>query len=361
MYILTICGIVLGIGYLGITLALKNAWQAIPNRKTSEDFLPKTSISVIVAAKNESGNIGLLIRHLLAQNYPKELVEFIIVNDHSTDDTLAQISKIDLPRNFIVLNADKHTGKKAAVTQGIASAKGELIVTTDADCIMDALWLLSIAWLYEIQQPKFIASPVIFYQENNFLEKFQSLDFLGMMLITGAGIGSNKFYMANGANMAFPKAMFDAVNGYEGNRHIASGDDMFLVSKIAQQFPKGIQFNKNLDAIVRTKATSTWADFFRQRIRWGSKNTASKDGVLKLILGWVFFTSVWIVFFPCMKFWVIVLLLKMVGDFVLLRKASEYFGRKELMRLFLPAFVVHIIYIAGIGLVSLFWKKVKWK
>ena len=333
----------------------------MPSRHTPEDFLPNTPISVIVAAKNESGNIGLLLRHLLAQNYPKHLVEFIIVNDHSTDDMLAQMAKIDLPDNFHLLNAQEKSGKKAAVTQGVAYAKGELMVTTDADCVMDAQWLQSVAWLYETQQPKFIASPVVFYHEKSFLEKFQSLDFMGMMLITGAGISTNKFYLANGANMAFPKAIFQSVHGYEGNQHIASGDDMFLVSKIAQQFPKGIQFNKNLDAIVRTKAASTWTGFFRQRIRWGSKNTASEDKVLQIVLAWVFFTSLWLVVFIWTKYWILVLLMKLLGDYLLLREASGYFARKDLLRVFVPSFLVHTIYIAGIGMISLFWKRVKWK
>ncbi len=360
MNMVSILGLILGLGYLVITLLLKNKWQTFSARQTPEDFLPKTPISVLVAAKNESENIGSLVHHLLAQNYPKNLVEFIIVNDHSTDDTLAQIAKINLPDNFHVIDAISN-GKKAAITQGVALANGELMVTTDADCVMGAQWLQSIAWLYETQQPKFMASPVAFYREESFLERFQSLDFLGMMLITGAGIQSNKFYMANGANMAFPKSVFESVNGYEGNQHIASGDDMFLVNKVAQRFPKGVQFNKNLDALVRTRAAVTWSSFFRQRIRWGSKNTASEDKVLKIILAWVFFTSFWLVLFVGAKYWVLVLLLKLVGDYVLLREASAYFGRKDLLRVFVPSFVVHTIYIAVIGLISLFWNKVRWK
>jgi len=361
MYILTILGFILGVGYLVITLTLKSTWRSIPSRLTPEDFLPKTSISVIIAAKNESTNIGLLLHHLFAQNYPKELVEFIIVNDHSTDDMLAQIAKIDLPSNFHILNADKDFGKKAAITQGIGYAKGELIVTTDADCVMDTQWLQSIVWHYETKQPKFIASPVVFYQEKSFLEQFQSLDFLGMMLITGAGINSNKFYMANGANMAFPKTIFEAVNGYEGNQHIASGDDMFLVNKVAQQFPKGIQFNKNLDAVVQTRAESTWSRFFWQRIRWGSKNKSSNDVSLKLVLGWVFLTCLWLVLFLGLKLWVVVLLLKLIGDFFLLREASGYFKREKIMRIFLPAFLMHTVYISIIGVLSLLGQKVRWK
>jgi len=362
MDFITFLGVLLGWGYLLITLTLKNAWQTIPKINTPTDFLPQTRLSIIVAAKNESDNIGLLVDHLLAQNYPQGLVEFIIVNDHSIDDTLVQIAQIDLPNNFNVLNAKEHAGKKAAVSQGIAFAKGELIVTTDADCTMGTQWLRSIAWLYETQQPEFISSPVVFYQENSFLERFQSLDFLGMMLITGAGIQKQKFYMANGANMAFKKTTFEAVSGYEGNEQIASGDDMFLVSKVAQQFPKGsILYNMNPDGVVRTKAESTLTGFIRQRIRWGSKNTASDDWVLKLILGWVFFTSVWLVFFIWTKYWLLILLLKLVGDFFLLRVASEYFERKDLMRFFLPSFLVHTLYIVGIGFGSLVWKKVKWK
>lgn len=361
MSIITILGIIFGVGYVALTLTLKRIWMQLPSRQTPDDFLPKTVISVIVAAKNEANHIETLVRHLLAQNYPRDLVEFIVVNDHSDDEMVKRFDAMDLPTNFTLLHAENQ-GKKAAVAQGVALAKGELIVTTDADCVMDSRWLLSIAWLYETRQPKFIAGPVQFYQESSLLERFQSLDFLGMMLITGAGIKSKQFYMANGANMAFPKSVFQAVNGYEGNEHIASGDDMFLVAKIAKQFPKGsIYFNKNLDGIVRTQAAPTYAAFFRQRIRWGSKNTASDDWTLKLMLAWVLFTSLWLVAFVLTKFWLVVLVLKMIGDFILLREASRYFGRKDLMKSFLPSFFMHTLYIAVIGVASLFTGKVVWK
>ncbi|HHB78252.1 MAG TPA: glycosyltransferase [Saprospiraceae bacterium] len=362
MLIVTILGVLLGFGYWLMTFLLQRIWQHIPSRMTPHDFLPKTPISVIVAAKNESSQISSLVSHLLAQNYPGELVEFIIIDDHSDDDMVERLYEMDLPRNFHVLKANEESGKKAAITQGVEFASGELMVTTDADCIMDPAWLLSIAWLYETRQPKFIAGPVLFYAESNLFERFQSLDFLGMMLITGAGIKSHRFYMANGANMAFEKSTFLAVEGYKGNRHIASGDDMFLISKVARQFPKGsIYFNKNLDGVVRTVAAPTLSGFFRQRIRWGSKNTASKDVTLKWILAWVLLTSLWLVFFWWTKFGLVVLFLKMMGDFLLLRAASRYFGRRDLMKVFLPAFLMHTFYIALIGALSLFWKRVKWR
>jgi hypothetical protein len=48
--------------------------------------------------------------------------------------------------------------------------------------------------------------------------------------------------MCNGANIAYPKAVFEEVNGFDGNEHIASGDDEFLMHKIAEKYPNQIVF-----------------------------------------------------------------------------------------------------------------------
>ncbi len=353
-------GLLLGLGYLAITFWLTRRWKTLEESWCPSYYTPKTRLSVIVAAKNEAANLEHLVADMLAQKYPTELVEYIIINDHSTDATEEILASLQLPNHFHIIQAQGH-GKKSALTQAIAYAKGQLIVTTDADCRFDPMWLSTIAWLYESKHPKFIASPVQFYQEKSLLERFQSLDFLGMMLVTGAGIHSNLFFMANGANMAFEKSAFLAVQGYEGNLHIPSGDDMFLIAKMAHTFPKeSILFNKSLESTVRTPAAPNILSFFRQRWRWGSKNTAIDDWNLKLILGWVFLTSAWILLFIWSKTWWIVVILKLLGDYYLLREATTFFHRKKLMSSFLPAFVFHTLYIAVIGFISLLSKSKSW-
>src|SRR5690606_4381794 len=113
--------------------------------------------------------------------------------------------------------------------------------------------------------------------------------YLGMMLLTGAAIRKGEPYLANGANLAYPKAVFEKVDGFSGVDHLASGDDMLLLQKIAKQFPKGaIHFAKSADCLMRTRAKNTLREFLSQRIRWASKSSAFRSIRLLWTLGVVF-------------------------------------------------------------------------
>ena len=110
------------------------SWRSIPDF-TPSNQTPSTSISIIIPARNEEENIGELLKKLLEQTYAKELVEIIVVDDHSTDKTaeiVAQYEKVKLLR---LENDISNSFKKKAIEKGITAAAGELIITTDADCV----------------------------------------------------------------------------------------------------------------------------------------------------------------------------------------------------------------------------------
>ena len=92
-----------------------------------------------------------------------------------------------------------------------------------------------------------IAAPIALHHEKNILGLFQTLDTIGMMGLTGAGVQSGRVLMCNGANFGYEKRIFDEVGGFEGNEGFASGDDVFLLHKIALKYPNGIHFIKQKD------------------------------------------------------------------------------------------------------------------
>jgi cellulose synthase/poly-beta-1,6-N-acetylglucosamine synthase-like glycosyltransferase len=77
--------------------------------------------------------------------------------------------------------------------------------------------------------------------------------------------------MANGANLAYRKSVFDEVGGFSGTEQTPSGDDELLMMKIVRKYPKGVVFAKSTEAVVHTLAHSSWSDFLQQRKRWASK------------------------------------------------------------------------------------------
>jgi cellulose synthase/poly-beta-1,6-N-acetylglucosamine synthase-like glycosyltransferase len=202
------------------------------------------------------------------------------------------------------------------------------------------------------------------------MEQFQSLDFAGMMAITAAGIQGKYLYMCNGANLAYPKAVFEEVKGFEGVDGLASGDDMLLLQKIADRYPDGIQYLKTNAAVVLTAPMQTLSSFIQQRRRWASKSGSYKGWGTQLQLGlvWLFSLSMLLTlcltpFLGCsmLLLWLIQFALKAIADYLLLNSACRFFKRIDLMKVFWPSLFLHWGYIIWVGSLGLLPTKYKWK
>jgi len=350
-------------------------WRQTPEWKIPLDFEPSISVSIIVPARNEEQNIVDCLQSIIQQPYPQHLLEIIVVDDHSSDQTAQLVKNLNCPfvrlirLSEVLENKEIISFKKKAIETGISHARGELILTTDADCVVAPGWLRAMVSFYEKTQAKFIAAPVNFHQEESKWERFQSLDFTGMMLITAASIHQNFMHLSNGANLAYPKAVFEAVKGFEGIDHLASGDDLLLMEKIAAKYPGELAFLKSRAAIVFSKAEPSLNHFFRQRLRWAGKSPAYRDKKIIMALGLVFLlcwaillSFLLIPFWPQMVFVFLLLFFsKSIADYILLSRASAFFQRKDLMKNFWSAQLLHVLYIAIVGLAANFKKTYKWK
>ncbi len=92
-------------------------------------------ISIVIPAKNEEENIEPLVREICEALVDTPDYEIIYVDDGSTDRTYQKIRELSLSR-FEHVKAIKHlysVGQSTAIWNGVKQAKGELIVTLDAD------------------------------------------------------------------------------------------------------------------------------------------------------------------------------------------------------------------------------------
>ena len=351
-------------------------WKSLPTWNLPEVFTPSTKVSILIAARNEEQGIKACIQSLLEQNYPSRLYEIIVIDDHSEDATAAIVESFNNPIVRVLRLSEylkqrpKSAFKKRALETGIANATGDLIVSTDADCLAGSDWLPLLVSYYETNQPKFIAAPVNMIREKNLLQRFQSLDFMGMMGVTGAGIWKGFMNMSNGANMAYEKKVFEELGGYEGIDHVASGDDMLLMQKIAAAYPGKIGFVKNKAATIYTEAQPTLKAFINQRIRWASKSSDYEERFVTVQLALVFFFSINIIvsllLIPflgktALILFLIQIVIKAVVDYRQLNEMSQFFYRSDLMAVFVPALFMHIAYIAVIGMLANLVKRYEWK
>ena len=359
--------ILLFVCYSILILYYWQSWKAIPEFKAS---LPATdtTISVIIPARNEEKNIGLLLEALKKQTYPADFFEVIVVDDHSTDSTARITQGFSFVKLIRLVEDSINSYKKKAIEKGIEAASGELIVTTDADCIPPANWLKTIAACKEENNAVFIAAPVVFSTNNSLLQVFQSLDFLVLQGITAASVHKKIHSMCNGANLAYEKKAFEAVNGFSGIDTIASGDDMLLMHKIASQYPEQIHYLKTKDAIVTTSPMKTWRGFFNQRIRWASKakNYDDKRITAVLLLVYLFnlsFLVLLVAGFWCYYYWLYfagLWIAKTIIEWPFLSSVAGFFEKKPLMKYFFFFQPLHIFYTIFSGLLGQFGRY-EWK
>ena len=326
---------------------------------------PKTKVSVLIAARNEERLIGKTIDDILAQDYDPSLMEIIIIDDHSTDNTSEIISSYAKDGvKLITLNEANalNSYKKKAIQTAINTTTGKLIITTDADCRMGPNWLKTIVNCYETRGCKMISSPVAYFEEKSFFERLQTLEFSYLIGLGASTIGNNNPSTCNGANLAYEKDAFFEVGGFTGIDDLASGDDELLLHKMAALYENKIGFLKNEDAIVYTHAKPTIVDFIQQRKRWASKTTKYKDKVV-LILGasiWLFNVSILInaalaLLFPAgesLQFLVLQLVLKLIIELIFLYSVTNFFKRKQLLFLLPILNIPHILYFIYIGIVG---------
>lgn len=375
--------------YAGLIMYYRQSWTEIPmvNGQFSKGNSPFTVISVIIPARNEEENIGNCLDSIINQSYAGNLFEVIVIDDFSTDRTAAiinsyadkNVSLISL-KNF-AKEGELNSYKKKAIEIAISKAKGELIVTTDADCIVQTKWLATIASFYEKYNPVFIAAPVVYSFPSpageglgmRFLKIFQSLDFMTLQGITGASVYKKFHSMCNGANLAYEKKAFNEVGGFTGIDNIASGDDMLLMHKIFNRYPGKVMFLKSPDAIVQTKPAGTLKEFFNQRIRWASKADKYSDKKITGVLLLVYLFNIWIlllgilsVFYPLLLVWFIgVLIAKTVVELSFLFPVAVFFKKQKLLWWFPVAQLFHILYTVIAGWLGKFgsyqWKERKVK
>ena len=382
-------------GYSVLIIYYRQCWQQIPDYQPSQEYNNNdvfpgatnkkntTKISIIIPARNEAQNITHCLQSILKQTYPADLFEIIVVDDHSTDNTVQVVQSFNNENIHCIFLKDFVTGtfnayKKKAIEVAIAQSTGDLIVTTDADCFMCSNWLQTIACFYEDYRPAFLAGPVSINCNNRFLSIFQALDFMALQGITGASVYKKMHSMCNGANLAYEKKAFHEAGGFKGIDNIASGDDMLLMHKIYQLHPNRVLFLKSKEAIVQTKPMDTWKGFFNQRIRWASKADKYDDKRILAVLILVYFFNLLFLVLPVMaafsnttfsifnyqlsiiNYWFLLLVLKTLVELFFLFPVAKFFNKQLILWWFPVAQPFHILYTIVVGWLGKFgsytWK-----
>ena len=336
-----------------------------------------TTFSVVIPFRNEANKLPDLLQSIDALNYPNDLFEVIFIDDASEDHSVELIETFfkNSSRSIKIIPNERRTEspKKDAITSAINKAKNDWIITTDADCVLPKYWLKSFDEYIQSSNAVCIAAPVIYGNENTFLNRFQILDILSLQGATIGGFGTNRPFMCNGANFAYQKKLFKALNGFKGNTKIASGDDIFLLEKMVKTYAKQVHYLKCEHTTVTTTTEPSWNDLVSQRIRWASKTNAYNNwfgkvtgGIVLLMNGFLFFgVLLSIIGYFDLKIYIYILIIKFTIDFFLIYKSAFFFKKQDVLKIYPIGFFLYPLFSTFVALKSLFsgytWKERSFK
>jgi cellulose synthase/poly-beta-1,6-N-acetylglucosamine synthase-like glycosyltransferase len=290
----------------------------------------------------------------------------IVVDDHSEDDTFNLVQGfVSIDPRFSVTSS-KGEGKKAALTTGIRLSESGIIVTTDADCRVEKHWLASMVARFQDPEIKFIFGGVRI-AGRSFFAAMQSHEFLSLIGTAAATLWWGFPSMCNGANLAFRKAAFLEVDGYENNFHIPSGDDEFLMHKIFHRYPRAVRFIFGRHAIVTTSAVSL-REFIQQRVRWAGKwrHNLSFWNILLAMFVFFFQVSTIALLIAVLMGYVhpylaSLFILKAGGEWFFLKRVAAFLNVKWNYLVFIVLQVIYPFYAVGIAMISNPFFSFDWK
>lgn len=338
----------------------------------SREKIPDEFVSVLIPFRNEEKNILQVLKSVESQDYPSDKFEVIFIDDNSVDKSKELLEKNISRNNIRVITVPDdysvNAHKKRAIRFGIENSKGEIIVTTDADCIHKKSWLKTLLYFFD-DKTGFVSGPVKFFEGKSLFSRLQELEFAGLVIIGAGLIGSNNPTICNAANIAYRRKAFDLVGGFSFQMNLSSGDDELLMQKIFRDTDYQIKFALNKNAIVETEPNETLKNFYQQRKRWASKGLFYKNKmlVMKLVLIYLFYIA--LIIQPILgltldlKFlisFIVSLIAKIFVEFLILKKGIELLFDKNILNVFLLAELFHIPYIIIAGLSGAFGNY-RWK
>lgn len=337
------------------------------NRRKEKTYLDSRlginlqNLVLLVPFRNEEHRLKTAIDSLNNSLFlPKEV---IFINDHSTDNSVKFIEqKINIDNYRIIHTPDSISGKKAAIRFGIEQSVSDFILTTDADIAFHSTYFESIA---KLQLADLYLMPVTMKAKKVFGELYE----IDLVLVNAVNVGLaglKRPIMASGANLLFSRAKFNEFDTFETHKHIASGDDMYLLRDFREN-KADVRLISNPEYGVETETPQSIKEFIDQRLRWLGKTGHLKDHLSTGLS--IFQTLLTASFFGLMGYYL--LIGEIAFGFILLTWKTcidliifaPYFNRIRRMKtwLFIPLYELLFPFYTVLILVLIPIYKPKWK
>ena len=254
-------------------------------------------LSVVICARDEAANLAKNLPGTLVQKY-RTTHEVIVVEDNSFDEskyileeyqrTFKQLQIVELKQEARFI-----PGKKFPLTVGIKTAKHEVVLLTDADCVPASEF-----WIEKMQEGYKNGVEIVlgyggYHKKKGFLNRLIRWETFhtAMQYLSYARAGLA--YMGVGRNLSYKKSVFFRHKGFSSHNHVASGDDDLFINKAATKLNTAIVIDR--DAFTLSEPLKTWREWRRQKMRHLSTGKYYKPRI-KILLGLYSFTH--FLFYP---------------------------------------------------------------
>lgn len=238
-------------------------------KKKYDNSSPKYEpVSVIVCAKDAYEYLIDLIPRILSQDYPD--FELVIVNDCSTDETAEYLEELVRHRpdiNVVSLTQSLNFfhGKKFPLSMGIKSAKHDLLLLTDADCLPENdQWIKGMVGAYR-EDTGIVLGYGPYFTRKGLLNKLIRFDTLYTAIQYLSMALARRPYMGVGRNLSYRRELFYKNKGFTSHYTIPSGDDDIFVSQVANKDNTRIFIDPNCR--MESEPKHSFGNWMRQKRR----------------------------------------------------------------------------------------------
>ncbi|MBS1737383.1 MAG: glycosyltransferase [Bacteroidetes bacterium] len=295
-------------------------------------------VSVIVCARDEAANLVKNLPGALVQQY-KTTHEVIVVNDNSFDESkyileefkksFKQLLPVELKQEARFI-----PGKKFPLSIGIKTAKYEIVLLTDADCVPASEF-----WIEKMQEGfvdniEIVLGYGALHKKKGFFNKMVRWETFHTALQYLSYAQAGKAYMGVGRNLSYKKSVFFRHKGFSAHNHVPGGDDDLFINKASTKNNTAIVIEK--EAFTLSEPPTSWRQWIKQKSRHYTTSKYYK-GSHKFLLGlyalslFLFYPSFIASLFLFNWKWVIIIFsFRFILQALVIFKSSQRLNEKDL-------------------------------
>ena len=312
-------------------------------KNTTKDITQTHPVSVIICARDEAANLAKNLPGSLVQAY-STTHEIIVVNDNSFDDSKYLLEEFE--RDFKHLKivelkqeAKMIPGKKFPLSIGIKTAKYEIVLLTDADCVPSSeLWIEKIQESYD-DSTEIVLGYGAYHKKKGLLNRLIRWETFHTALQYLSYALAGKPYMGVGRNLSYKKVIFFRHKGFSSFNHISSGDDDLFINIAATK--NNTKINISPEAFTLSDSPSNWNQWIKQKRRHYSTAKYYKP-LHKFLLG--LYSLSHFLFFPILitaivfynwKLSLLVFFIRFIIQIIILYPSMKKLNEKDLFPFFI--------------------------